>query len=339
MIGLDASAVKDEINRIGEMMRCSQSERPLRWTRALIACAALGITTSSCAWAQTTRAASTSAPRHAGTLFIVGGGPQSAALVREFVDLAGGAGKARIVVFAMASSDGLASGEDKAKDLRDLGASAVNIFVNSQQANTDSIARMLDGVTGVWFGGGDQVLLTKALRGTKTEQAIHARYDAGAVIGGTSAGAAVMSARMITGDERHPGGARPPKDSADAFMTIARDDIVIDPGFGFLTNAVVDQHFLRRKRHNRLISVVLEQPEHLGVGIDESTALVVEPDGRWRVAGASAATVFDGRRAKITPTGATLGAAGIVMHVLPAGSRFDPRTGVATLPAAPATRQ
>jgi cyanophycinase len=265
-----------------------------------------------------------------GTLFIVGGGPQPPALVQEFVTLAGGPGRARIVVFAMASSDGAKSGEEKANDLRALGATAVNVFVNHDQANTDSVAHLLDGVTGIWFGGGDQVLLAKALRGTKTERAMHERYAAGAVIGGTSAGAAVMSAAMITGDERRPGGDRP--DTTSGFMTIARDNIIVADGFAFLDDAIVDQHFLRRKRHNRLMSLVIERAPHLGVGIDESTAIVVEPDGRWRVAGASAAVVYDARRSATTSPGTTLGATGIVVHVLPAGSRFDPRTGEAKLP-------
>jgi len=267
-------------------------------------------------------------------LFIVGGGPQPPALVQEFVDLAGGAGHAKIIVFAMASSSGLQSGEEKAADLRKLGAVARNVFVDSTHADMDSVAHLLDDATGVWFGGGDQVLLAKALKGTKTERAIHRRYEAGAVIGGTSAGAAVLSRTMITGDERHLGGLRPVVDTSgnSAFMTILRDNIVVDGGFGFLTNAIVDQHFIRRRRSNRLVSVVLEQPEHLGVGIDESTALIVEPDGRWRVVGESAAVVYDARRAAITPAGVTLGASGLVMHVLPAGSRYDPRTGVATLP-------
>jgi len=269
------------------------------------------------------------APR--GTLFIVGGGPQPPALVQEFVRLAGGAGHAKIIVFAMASADGKASGEEKAEDLRKLGATALNVWATHDEANTDSVAHLLDGATGIWFGGGDQVLLTKALRGTKTEAAIHARYRAGAVVGGTSAGAAVMSAAMITGDERHPGGVRPVKDSA-SYMTIARDNMIMADGFGLLTNAVVDQHFLRRRRSNRLVSVVLEQPTHLGVGIDESTALIVRRDGKWRVMGESAAIVYDARRARITPTGTTLGATGVVMSVLPDGSTFDPKTGVVTLP-------
>ena len=88
----------------------------------------------------------------------------------------------------------------------------------------------------------------------------------------------------------------------------------------------------RRKRNNRLVSLVLEQPVHLGVGVDESTALIVEPDGRWRIAGESVAVIYDARRTAITTPGTPLGASGMLMHVLPAGSRYDPRTGIATLP-------
>lgn len=295
-------------------------------TTFVVAISLCGVAATSAA-AQTGRAAS--APR--GTLFIVGGGPQPPALVEEFVRLAGGAGRAKIIVFAMASEDGKASGEEKADDLRKLGADARSVWVNHDEANTDPVAHLLDGATGIWFGGGDQVLLTKALKGTKTEAAIHARYRAGAVVGGTSAGAAVMSSPMITGDERHPGGVRPVKDSA-SYMTIARDNLIMTEGFGLLPNAIVDQHFVRRRRSNRLVSVVLEQPVHLGVGIDESTALIVSPDGRWRVMGESVALIYDARHAAITPAGRTLGTTGVVMHVLPEGGTFDPKTGKATLP-------
>lgn len=267
------------------------------------------------------------APR--GTLYIVGGGPQPAALVQEFVDLAGGRGKARIVVLAMASASGERSGEAKAADLRALGADARNIWVTREQAMTDSVARLLDGVTGIWFGGGDQNRLADVLRGTPTERAIRVRYAAGAVVGGTSAGAAVMSAVMITGSERTPGGTRP--DTTLDWVTIARDNTVITDGFGLMDNAVIDQHFLRRKRHNRLISLVLERAPHLGAGIDESTALVVRPDGTWQVRGASVVVIYDARQAIVTPAGQVLGASGVRMHVLPAGSTFDPRTGVAVL--------
>ena len=276
-----------------------------------------------------------SAPADAqrGTLFIVGGGPQPDALVEEFVKIAGGRGRANIVVFAMASESGATSGEEKAADLRALGATARNVYVDHRQADTDSIAHLLDAATGVWFGGGDQVRLSNALRDTRTLAAIRARFKAGAVIGGTSAGAAVLSAVMLTGDERRPGGARPPSDTTEHWLTIARDNTITDDGFALLTTAIIDQHFLRRKRHNRLISLVLEREPHLGAGVDESTALIVEPSGRWRVAGASVVTIYDARRAtRVTKTDAPLGGAGMQLHVLPAGSTYDPATGKATLP-------
>jgi cyanophycinase len=167
--------------------------------------------------------------------------------------------------------------------------------------------------------------------------AIRARFAAGAVVGGTSAGAAVLSTPMITGDERLPGGARPPSDSTEHWLTIARNDVITENGFSFVTNAIIDQHFVRRRRSNRLLGLVLESTQRLGVGIDESTALEIGPDGIWHVLGASVAVVFDARRARITPAAATLGASGITTHILPAGSRFDPRTGVATLPTASGT--
>jgi cyanophycinase len=235
----------------------------------------------------------------------------------------------------MASEYGATSGEEKAEDLRRLGADARNVFITREQANSDSVARLLDDVTGVWFGGGDQALLTRALQGTKVEAAIHERYHAGAVIGGTSAGAAVMSTAMITGDEQRPGGDRPPSDPSNNFITIERDNVVTSTGFGLLPDAIVDQHFVRRKRHNRLVSLVLEGPVRLGVGIDESTALHVHPDGKWSVVGASVAVIYDARQSDTTSGDAPLlGGTGITMHVLPAGSTFDPRSGAVSLPRA-----
>ena len=276
-----------------------------------------------------------------GHLLIVGGGPISDALEQRFVALAGGAGKASIVVFPMASSDPDA-GLEMTEDFRKAGAKAQRIVLGHAQADTEDAARRLDGVTGIWFGGGDQAKLTAALSGTKVEAAIHERFRQGAVVGGTSAGAAVMSTPMITGDEHKVGGARPPADPKSPlseFMTIARDDILTEDGFGLIPGAIVDQHFIRRRRANRLISVVLEHPNLVGVGIDESTALEVAPDGTWTVLGESAAVVFDARHAAITPSGApALGAADVRMSVLPAGSRYVLASGQATLPPSPAAK-
>ena len=268
-----------------------------------------------------------------GSLVIVGGGPRPPELRERFVQLAGGPGKASIVVFAMASSEGRESGEEEAKTLRDMGVDAVSLYITREEAGTDSVVNRVARATGVWFGGGDQSRLTATLKGTRTEAMMHERYRAGAVFGGTSAGAAVMSRMMLTGDERRRGGDRYPSDSSEANLTIERGNVVTSEGFGFIGNAIVDQHFVRRKRHNRLLTLVLENPSLVGVGIDESTALVVTPDGKWSVLGKSVAIVYDARRARVTPAAAkALGGAEIRMHVLPPGATIDLRSGEATLP-------
>jgi len=293
----------------------------------------LAITVAACSTGGGRGPAPAPAPDGTGHLVIVGGGPIPESIDRRFVELAGGAGKARIVVFPMASASGTESGAAKAASFRRLGAAgAVSLDLARGDTGADSVARLLGRATGIWFPGGDQNRLTAAILGTPVLDSIRSRHRHGAVVGGTSAGAAVMSDPMISGDERRPGGARPPSDSSDAWLTIDRDDVVLVPGFGLLRGAIVDQHFLRRKRHNRLISVVLERPNVIGVGIDESTALVVSPDGGWEVIGASQAVIYDARGATVTPGPQTLGTAGVRLHVLPAGSHFAPGTGRVTLP-------
>jgi cyanophycinase len=223
------------------------------------------------------------------------------------------------------------TGPETVEEFRKRGVAAWSLNLTRDQAMDVGTGRAVDSATGIWFPGGDQVRIMAVLDGTPTAAAIGARYAAGAVIGGTSAGAAVMSTPMITGDERAPGGTR--RDTTQSFITIAREDVVTSTGLSLIPGAIVDQHFLRRRRHNRLISLVLEHPSLLGIGIDESTALVIEPGHRWSIIGESAAIVYDARHAHITPANAPiLGATYLRMHVLPSGSTFDPATGDAQLP-------
>lgn len=265
-----------------------------------------------------------------GSLVIVGGGPRGEAITEKFISLAGGRGRARILVLPMASSVP-ETGPESAAEFEKHGVKAWSMNLTREQALDAATSRSLDSATGIWFPGGDQVRIMAVLDGTATANAIRARYAAGAVVGGTSAGAAVMSTPMITGDERAPGGVR--RDTTQSFITIAREDIVLASGLGLVPGVVVDQHFLRRRRHNRLISVVLEHPTLLGIGIDESTALVIEPGKPWSIIGESAAIVYDARHATITPPGAPiLGATNVRMQVVAAGGTFDPISGDAHLP-------
>jgi cyanophycinase len=267
-----------------------------------------------------------------GHLLIVGGGRQPPELVARFVELAGGAGRARIAVLPMASGEPETSGREKADELRGLGADVFVLHLTREQAMTDSAARLLDGATGIWFTGGDQSRVTPVLRGSPVLDAIRARWREGAVVGGTSAGAAVMPDSMLTGNQFRAG-----EDTAgyygDEFPDVARRTLQVAPGLGFLPGTIIDQHFIRRERHNRLLAVTLERPSLIGVGIDESTAVEVGPDGRWTVRGSGAVVIYDARRARITPAAApVLGTLEVRMHLLPPGAVFDPRTGSARLP-------
>lgn len=249
--------------------------------------------------------------------------------MRRFVELSGGRG-ARIAVVPNASSEPEETGRELVAELDSLGARAFVFHLQRAEAMAGSAATALDSADGIWFSGGDQARVTATLAGTPVVRAMQRRYREGAAIGGTSAGAAIMSDSMITGNQTPPGDTT--GYYGDEFPAIERCRVEIVPGLGFLPGAIVDQHFIRRERHNRLMSAVLERPSLLGVGIDESTALEVGPDGRWRVLGASAVLIYDARKARVTARGRPLlGATGLRVHLLPAGSVYDPRTGDGSL--------
>jgi len=267
-----------------------------------------------------------SAPK--GSLIIVGGGETPIDVQKRFVTLAGGPGKARIAIFPMASTEFDEESMEVVIDFQMLDAEVQVINFSRVEAQTDSLKRLLEGFSGYWFLGGDQTRLADTLLATQALETVERRYEEGAVVGGTSAGAAVMTTAMLTG-KRH-GPAISPENAA---TTIARGTFVISKGFGFLPGAIVDQHFLKRARYNRLLSAVLEQPELIGAGIDEETAILVRPDGFWEVLGASYVKIFDARRAHFTENNVHMvGASGITMHLLPAGSVFDPEQGRVILP-------
>ena len=270
--------------------------------------------------------ATSASAQQRGSLIIMGGGPWHDEVQKRFVELSGGS-KGTILVLPMASAS-RDSGKSSVEGWKELGGNARALVVNHDEAMRADTAALFAGVTGIWFGGGDQSRLTAAIAGTPVEAAIRNRYlKTGAVVGGTSAGAAVMSRVMITGDERKFGGSRPPSDSSQAFITIDRQNVVTAEGFGYVDNAIIDQHFVRRRRHNRLMSLVLENPQLIGAGIDESTAIEVRPDGTWKVLGESVVIIYDARKARLSPADKPLGGAGLQMHVLPSGSVFDPKKG------------
>jgi cyanophycinase len=232
----------------------------------------------------------------------------------------GGGPPPHVAVFPAASDTPQRTGGEIAAELHGLGIADVRVLdlTRAQADSAESVAR-LDGVTGVYFAGGDQSRLTAALLGTRVEERLHRLYAEGAVVAGTSAGAAVMTRVMITGDERRP------LSKEEAFQILEADDVVTGTGFGFLEGAIVDQHFVRRRRQNRLHSLVMENPRLVGIGIDEGTAVWVKPDRTFEVLGVGPVVVYDATGAEVArdAEGHGLRASGLTLHVLRRGSRYD----------------
>ncbi|MFZ4620637.1 MAG: cyanophycinase [Bacteroidota bacterium] len=254
-----------------------------------------------------------------GHLVIIGGGSRTDEIMTKFVELAGGK-KATVVVFPMASTVAETVGMDQSAELKGLGvARSFYLNITRQQADNDSIVALLKDVTGIFFSGGDQVLLMNALLGSKMEARIKEIWRNGGVVGGTSAGAAVMSEVMITGEELLN------KDKDASFHTLLKGNVEHKQGFGFITEAIIDQHFVVRKRHNRLLIKMLENPTLLGVAIDESTSIIVEPDRTFQVLGESVVLVYDATNAKSISTNKNgyFSARDITLNILKSGDRYD----------------
>jgi cyanophycinase len=258
-----------------------------------------------------------------GHLLIIGGGDRTEQIMQRFVELAGGREKATIVVIPLASGDQKEAAERLEKEFKGLGVQNVaSLLFSKEEALAGGVAERLQGATGVYFTGGDQIRVTRVILGTPVHKALLDLYRSGAVIGGTSAGAAIMSKVMITGEELIN------KDSTVSFVSIMKGNVETVEGLGFLDEVVIDQHFVKRKRLNRLISVVLEHPKLPGIGIDESTALIVSPGGKFEVLGEGTVVVFDARgaRAIATDTHGNLAARNILTSIYRTGESFTLRS-------------
>lgn len=172
---------------------------------------------------------------------------------------------------------------------------------NAEEADSVAMAEDLSHCGGYWFTGGDQSRVVDTfLPGGDTTlayRAVSERFRAGAVMAGSSAGAAMMSAVMIASGSSGPA-------VVNGILSDGEGDGVwVRPGMGFFSDAVIDQHFLARGRIGRLLVVTAGRPVGVGIGIDENTALVVDGD-LARVVGESGAVLVDGRHATaLSPSG------------------------------------
>lgn len=223
-----------------------------------------------------------------GTLVIIGGGERTDDIMKTIIRYGGGEENARVLVVPFASGEADIVAPFQSNQFRALGCKSADYLIcEPDELDTDENLKKLDNVTIVFFSGGDQSRLVKHLEGTRFLQKIHEIYESGGVVSGTSAGAAVMSKIMITGRQQSDLSEEP------AFDKIKKGDVLTTQGLGFLKNIVIDQHFLIRKRQNRLFSVLKDYPTLRAIGIDESTAIVVKPDNTIDVVGESQVLIFE----------------------------------------------
>jgi cyanophycinase len=256
-------------------------------------------------------------PPPAGKLFIIGGGSRPDAMVDRIIEEAGLRSGGYAIILPMSSEEPDSAIYYAQRQFVARGLSNV-VGLNFKKGEVlrkeklDSVrqARL------IYISGGDQNRFMDIVRGSEIESAIHQAYRNGSVIGGSSAGAAVMSRVMITGNElKHP-------DYASTFKNIEAENIETKPGLGLVQNAIIDQHFIRRSRHNRLISAIIEFPGLMGIGIDESTAILIKGNV-VEVVGESQVIIYrNPKRSKVVRNG-KLGATGLTLTILLPGDTFS----------------
>jgi len=241
-----------------------------------------------------------------GALVIVGGNMQDPAIVKRFIDLAGGPDAPIVIIPTAGDDDEYDNYWSGLKQWRENGAKNLTVIHTRDRkvADTDVFVKPIKTARGVFFGGGRQWRLADSYLNTLTQKEIQGVLNRGGVVGGSSAGASILSSFMVRGDTK-------------GNETMIGDHTV---GMGFLKNAAVDQHVLRRNRQFDMLEVIDKHPDLLGISIDENTAIVVQGD-QFDVIGQSYAIIYSNK-----PVAGANGR----FYFLGAGDRFDMKERKAT---------
>jgi len=254
-----------------------------------------------------------------GHLLVIGGAEDKyneRRILKKFLSLAGG-DKAEVLIVPVASDFPEFAADVYVQAFRNIGVATPRVLraTSRQDVFQADADELLEGVTGVFMTGGDQMRLVSLLGGTKFADKLRKLVrETDIVLAGTSAGAAGMSTSMIVRGEStsHP----------------HKNSVRLSPGLGFLKNIIIDQHFTERGRISRLITAVSYKPYNHGVGIDENTAIILGGDGVMEVYGLGSVTVVDGSQisyneiAEVDENQA-FSVCGVQLHVLRDGLIYD----------------
>jgi len=241
-------------------------------------------------------------------------------ILERFIRVSGGA-NANIVVIPTASRMH-ETGPRYEAIFKELGASEVTVmdFDTRRDCQEAGRLRRIEAATGIFFTGGNQLRLTTLLGGTPVAKLIRVRNARGVTVGGTSAGASILSEHMIAfGDEG---------------SSVISGSVRLAPGLGLTNRFIIDQHFRQRDRLGRLITALAYNPFAVGIGLDEDTAAFIGPDETIEVEGSGGVTVVDASDASYSSIGEVsegqpVCILGLKLHILVAGATFNLHTRLA----------
>lgn len=270
------------------------------------------------------------AKKKQGNLIIIGGGEKKDEERKILQEVARQAGSGKLVVVTVATAEPQESFQEYQKIFKELGVKKVeHLDVRlREEAKSQERVKIVESASVVFFTGGDQLKITSQLGDSLVYQTIEKIFEQGGTIAGTSAGASVMSETMLVdgdGDESHQVG---------KLLGMA-------PGLGLIRNVVVDQHFAERGRLGRLLGAIAQNPRHLGIGIDENTAIVVRDQESFEVIGQGAVYVLDGSDSSYSNLGEgeeekkAMSVFDVQLHVLSEGNTFDLKERRPELPPKP----
>ncbi|WP_104809620.1 cyanophycinase [Polaribacter filamentus] len=251
-----------------------------------------------------------------GKLFIIGGGSRPSAMIDRIILESGIDKEGYGVILPMSSSEPDTAAYYAKKQFLIKGITNVHAlqFVKDEKLSSDKIDS-LKNASMIYISGGDQNRFMEVVANTDIEKAIHEAYKNGSLIAGTSAGAAVMSKMMITGNELKNA------EYSSTFRNLQSENIEIKTGLGMIDNVIIDQHFVKRSRYNRLLSAVIEHPEKTGIGIDESTAILITGN-KIEIVGEYQVIVFKNPKKSKNMYQDKLGAHGITLDIYLPGETF-----------------
>jgi cyanophycinase len=242
-------------------------------------------------------------------------------ILARFVELSGGE-DADIVVIPTASRLHETGARYEAI-FRDIGAARVEVMDFDTRRDCQEVGRVrrLEQATGIFFTGGNQLRLSTLLGGTPVAKIVRIRNAHGVTVGGTSAGASILSEHMIAfGDEG---------------SSVISGSVRLAPGLGLTNRFVIDQHFRQRDRLGRLLTALAYNPFAVGIGLDEDTAAFIGPDETIEVEGSGGVTIVDAADLSYSSMdsiseGQPVCMLGLKLHVLVAGATFNLHTRVAS---------